>query len=158
MNCLGGINGLNFTRQNPQKVSTRSDAYQKKPPNTNSHYKHEQIATISSPTPYLQSFDSLSGYFGRKIFTAQIPSESQWIELVLRKVEPAPVTACMSTFQPARKPADHSYPEDNRCLTRPGTEQKQALESHIHRRTANCTRTCSLPTIPEEPSPFPEQK
>ncbi|WP_422450970.1 MULTISPECIES: hypothetical protein [unclassified Endozoicomonas] len=124
MNCLAGISRLNFNRQNPQNVSTPTDAYQKKPPNTINQFKHGQIATISSPTRHLQSFDNLTGDFVRKTSIAQVPSESQWIELAVRKVEPAPETPLMSTFQPISEPADNCYPQDNRCLIKPDTDKQ----------------------------------
>ncbi|MBO9494827.1 hypothetical protein J7438_12145 [Thalassotalea sp. G20_0] len=158
MNCLAGISRFNFTRQNSQNVSTPTDAYPKKPPNTINQFKHEQIATISSPTRHLQSFDSLAGDFVRKTSTAQVSSESQWIELAVRKVVPASETPRMSTFQPASKPADNCYPEENRCLIKPDTDKQQASEPHGHHWTAkphghhwtaNCTYTKTLPPIPE---------
>ncbi|MBO9481260.1 hypothetical protein [Salinisphaera sp. G21_0] len=148
MNCLAGISRFNFTRQNSQNVSTPTDAYQKKPPNTINQFKHGQIATISSPTRHLQNFDSLAGNFVRQTSTAQVTSESQWIELAVRKVEPAQVPR-MSTFQPVSEPADNCYPEENRCLIKPDTDKQQASKPHDHHWTAKCTYTKTLPPIPE---------
>ncbi|WBA80213.1 hypothetical protein [Endozoicomonas sp. GU-1] len=141
MNCLPGISRLSFNRQSPQNVSTPTDAYQKKPPNTINPFKHGQIETISSPTRHLQSFDSLPGDFVRKTFSAQVPSESQWIELALRKAEPE--TPRMSTFQPVSEPADNCYPQ-----IKPDTDKQQASEPHGHHWTAS-TYTKRLSPIPE---------